>query len=228
MPLIPNVTPLRVLHIPRPALPCRSLRKVWLAAAVLALVMFSGCAGQSAPLEMPYPAPVQKPVRPGEVVLEPSSQGVRFVPRASFFTQAYVMRTERYRWDSLSGTVPLDFALAWGPAAKPELQAALEVSQSGRWFYWRLAPGQVKNAPSVAELNRSMANVHMVGANPGIQTALDGVEQGQTIQASGYLVDLLHDEPAKSRKTSLTRTDTGAGSCEIFYVTDIRVIEPAS
>lgn len=226
--MFPNMTPLRSLYVPRPALSCRSLRQGWLAAAVLGLVMLSGCAGQSAPLEMPYPAPIQKPIRPGEVVLEPSAQGVRFVPRAKYFTQAYVMRTERYRWDPLSETAPVDFALAWGAAARPELQNALEISQSGRWYYWKLAPGLVKNAPSVAELNRSMANVHMVGASPAIQAVLDGVEQGQTIQASGYLVDLLHDEAAKSRTTSLTRTDTGAGSCEIFYVTDIRVIEPVS
>lgn len=216
--------------MPRSAVPSQSLRRAWLAAAILGLLALGGCAERALPLDMPYPAPVQKPVRPGEVQLEPSSQGVKFVPRARYFTQSYVMRTERYRLDPLAEPVPLDFALAWGPAAKADLQRVMTVSQSGRWYFWKLGAddmAQVPKAPSVAELNRSMANVHMVGATPEIRRALNNVKAGQTIQAEGYLVDLVHKEASKSRVTSLTRTDTGAGSCEIFYVTNIEVLEKA-
>lgn len=127
---------------------------------------------------------------------------------------ALVLSTKRYRFDRLAEISPLDFALAWGVAAQPHIQDKLSISQSNRWYYWR-----AKELPApVHVLNKHMANVHIIAENETIKTILMGVRAGDLVSMRGHIVDAKHLESNTVFYSSRTRTDTGAGACEIFLV----------
>ena len=58
---------------------------------------------------------------------------------------------------------------------------------------------------------------NMVPGNALVHKRLRGIRPGNIIQARGYLVDAEH-QGGFSWRTSLSREDTGDGSCELFYV----------
>jgi hypothetical protein len=68
---------------------------------------------------------------------------------------------------------------------------------------------------------RNSANMHMVPANPWIEDELQPLRRGDVVQLNGYLVDARHPSGFRWR-TSLSREDTGNGSCELFLVTAIQ------
>ncbi len=54
---------------------------------------------------------------------------------------------------------------------------------------------------------------------------------GDQIRMRGLLVDYTVSSDGSevfTRRTSLTRTDTGNGACEILYVTDVHVLRPGN
>jgi hypothetical protein len=96
----------------------------------------------------------------------------------------------------------------------------IDVGQSGRFYHW-----QVKSFPIPRqELESHSANMHMVPANAQVAHALKRVRAGDVVTLDGLLVEA--DKPGGWRwRSSMTRTDTGAGACELVYVKDLR-IEP--
>lgn len=134
-------------------------------------------------------------------------------PVARYALCARVMRAQAYRFDELSKVCPVDLALAWGAADDDRVLAALTVTQSGRWYRWR-----ADELPLPARIiSHNTANVHMVPASERLKTALLQVGKGDRIAIEGLLIDLIHDSGRRSN-TSRSRTDTGAGACEILYV----------
>jgi hypothetical protein len=66
--------------------------------------------------------------------------------------------------------------------------------------------------------------MHMIPADARVAHALKRVRTGDVIVIDGMLVEA--DKPGGWRwRSSMTRTDTGAGACELVYVQDLR-IEP--
>lgn len=192
--------------------------------AVLAMCALAGCGQKSyAPVLDEYPEPVQRMVEADRSGLD-AVPGVTPVPRAEYAIVAHVMSVKHYHGEALDNVVSYDFALAWGPAATAAVQPSLEVSQRNRWFFWRPRSNWPAGLPKLNEVAYSMANTHMLGATPDLREAIGHVRPGDTIKASGYLVDLASPDPQLRRSTSLTRTDTGAGSCEIFYVRELEVV----
>lgn len=142
---------------------------------------------------------------------------VRLVPRASYEIAARLMSTERYRLGRLAEISPVDFALAWGDAADAQVQAQLRIDQGNRWFYWRTRGSELPLARR--KLIAGMANVHIVPADDATRAALLEFDSGQCVWLRGELVDIVAPgDPSLARRTSLSRTDAGAGSCEILLV----------
>lgn len=106
------------------------------------------------------------------------------------------------------------------------MQARLSVRQYNRWFFWRWEgePGDVpaQGAPSLA---RDMANVHIAPASAEVAAQLETVEPGDSVTLNGHLVDIAHPG-AGVRHTSMSRTDTGAGACELMLVEQVTVRSP--
>lgn len=137
--------------------------------------------------------------------------------RANYQITARVLSRERYHFDALSDLIPEDLALGWGPMSDNRVLRAIDISQSNRFYYW--------HAPAQPPIDRNSiishsANTHVIPQNSLIGRQLSRLRPGEVVTLSGQLVDGVRDD-GMWFKTSLVRTDTGAGSCEVLLVSDV-------
>jgi hypothetical protein len=137
--------------------------------------------------------------------------------RATYQLRARVLARESYHFDAMSDLVPEDLALGWGPMSDNSILRTIEISQSNRFYYWR--PSAATPLARETIISHS-ANTHVIPQTPAIARVLARLRPGEVIVLSGDLVDAVRDD-GSSIKTSLVRTDTGAGACEIMLVTDV-------
>jgi len=139
-------------------------------------------------------------------------------PLQNFNIKARVLSTKHYTFGREADLAPVDLALGWGVMSDDSVLKDIQISQSNRFYYWR-----VDAFPVPRELiETSSANMHMIPADSQIEKTLKSIKAGQLVTISGYLVE------AKSAdgwrwKSSLTRNDTGNGACELVYVKAISV-----
>lgn len=141
--------------------------------------------------------------------------------RASFNVQARVLSRRDYHLDPGAAIAPTDLALGWGPMSDQAILDQMEVSQSGRWFNLRW--GETPSIPE-HEIMSHASNMHIIPANDYVGDVLDSVREGQIVQLQGYLVDVAASDGFRWN-TSLSRTDTGNGACELFYVERLTLYE---
>jgi hypothetical protein len=137
--------------------------------------------------------------------------------RANYQVTARILAHESYHFDALSDLVPEDFVLGWGPMSDNRVLRTVEISQSNRFYYWR-APGDLP-VPRESIIAHS-ANTHVIARDATVAKQLSRLRQGQIATLSGDLVDGVRDD-GMSIRTSLVRTDSGAGACEVFLVSDV-------
>lgn len=162
-------------------------------------------------------APRQSPLDAGEP--EISVGRFKLQPQASYRIDARLLSRERYRLDEGAALAPLDFAVGWGPMSDSSVLDALGISQSNRFFHlsWEQPP-----IPEDQMLHHA-GNMHLIAADAGVERRLDSMRAGQLVRLEGKLVRATRDD-GWSWNTSLSRTDTGAGACELMWVTDARVL----
>lgn len=141
-------------------------------------------------------------------------------PRATYRITARVLSGERYRFSRAADLMPRDLALGWGVMSDSAVLAQLHISQSDRFYFWRTRTGVAPAAPEL--IGASSANVHLIAANASVAKTIDHARVGQIVTLEGRLVDVRAADGGEMR-TSLTRTDSGAGACEIMYVEDARL-----
>jgi hypothetical protein len=139
--------------------------------------------------------------------------------RAHYRITARILGLEHYRLDALSALVPEDLALGWGPMSDNRVLKSVDISQSNRFYYWRALKGA---APSREAIIGHSANTHVIPADAAVARRLGRLRPGQTVTLNGDLVDGLRDDGAFIR-TSLTRTDTGPGACEVMLVRGVEI-----
>jgi hypothetical protein len=144
--------------------------------------------------------------------------GHRFEARAEFSATARVILKERYRFDTMASFSKVDLALGWGPLSDTGMLDRFSFSQSDRYYFWRAATLPLPRETIVAH----SANMHMIAAHTDIERTLLDLRPGQVVSFSGYLVDVRRPDGWVAR-TSLSRTDSGAGACEIVWVEAIEV-----
>lgn len=165
-------------------------------------------------------APRQVPVRSGSPF---SHNGYRITPLAELSLQARVLATERYYLDRESDLAPIDLALGWGPMSDSSVLGRLDISQGNRFFYWRTDRLPV----SRKVIESHAANMHMVPANEAVEYRLERLRSGQVIELQGLLIRAEADDGWRWA-SSLSRDDTGKGACELVWVEDVLVVEPAA
>lgn len=143
----------------------------------------------------------------------------RLTRRAQFEIRARVLSTEPYYLHRTGDLSPMDLALGWGVMSDQSVLDQIDISQSGRWYRTRY-----EMPPPVPELQiiSHSSNMHMIPAKKSIARALKKLREGDIITLRGYLVDVDHDSGWLWR-TSMSRTDTGNGACEIVYVESLDV-----
>ncbi len=142
-------------------------------------------------------------------------------PRATYDITARILSREDYRFDPISDLAPLDLALGWGPMSDNRVLKAFKISQGARFYSWR--PVTESLPIDLLEVTRYSANTHVIPANASVAAELARLRLGgEVVQLTGLLVDGTRDDGMTIR-TSLTRTDSGAGACEFILVQQVQV-----
>jgi hypothetical protein len=136
------------------------------------------------------------------------------IGQARFSAEVRVLARERYRLGALADVSPLDIAVGWGPMSDSAVLADLDISQSGRFYFWHYDDEPPIPPPDIVSHS---ANWHLVPANSGIWRKLRGLRVGDVVKLDGMLVNL-ESPGVGTMATSLRRDDSGAGACEIIYV----------
>jgi hypothetical protein len=143
----------------------------------------------------------------------------KLTARARYDITARILSREDYRFDALADLVPEDLALGWGPMSDNRVLSAFRISQSVRFYSWR--PLKALPIPRQEVIEHS-ANTHVIPANPEVRSQLAQLRVGQVVHLTGTLVDGRRDDGASVR-TSLTRSDSGPGACEVMLVERVEV-----
>ncbi len=140
-------------------------------------------------------------------------------PVARYEIRAKVLSTERYRIGREAELSPVDFVLGWGPMSDNTVTEKLNITQGNRWYHysWSDAP---PIDPSI--IIRSSAYTHLVPSDDNVRARLLNVLSGEIVNLKGHLINIKHPD-GWSWRSSLTREDSGAGSCELMLVTEVTV-----
>jgi hypothetical protein len=141
----------------------------------------------------------------------------RITPLARYSVTAVVLSRERYRFDRAATLAPVDLALGWGPMSIASVINELRINQSGRWYHYTWRGDPPLSPESLAEHS---ANTHCLPASDEIRARLLAVRRHELVSLEGYLVEVSATDGFHWR-SSLTRTDTGGGACELFWVTRV-------
>ncbi len=144
-------------------------------------------------------------------------KGYRITPLADFSVEARVLSTENYHAGREADLSPVDLALGWGPMSDSAVLDRLNISQGNRFYFYRWS-----DAPPIPpeEIVTHSANMHMIPASDAVRRRLAQVRAGEVVSLRGYLVRV--EAPDGWRwNSSLTRSDSGNGACELVWVEDI-------
>jgi hypothetical protein len=170
--------------------------------------------------------PGDGPVAPADPVQSelPAAEPVRYgrwllTPRARYDITARILSREDYHFDRLADLIPEDLALGWGPMSDNRVLASFDISQSVRFY--TLEPHGAPPISREAVIEHS-ANTHVIPADSAVRSELARLRVGQVVHLTGVLVDGRRADGA-SFHTSLVRTDTGPGACEVMLVENVAV-----
>lgn len=159
----------------------------------------------------PRAAPIQRNMAHGPRF---SVNGLEAHALTQYAVSGRVLSSARYRLGRAAGLAPFDFALGWGRMTEAAVIDRLDIHQGGRWYFWRY-----RGEPPLPlrEIETSSANVHLIPADAAVARALRRTQAGQMVALRGYLVELRAADGWQWR-SSVSREDTGNGSCELMYV----------
>ena len=162
----------------------------------------------------------KEPVQLDRASLPSFSVGAyQIMPAAEFSLEARVLSTETYRMGREADLSPVDLALGWGPMSDSAVLDRLQISQGGRFYFYRWS--DQPPIPPTAIVEHS-ANMHMIPASNDIRKRLGKVREGQIVALSGYLVRVQAPD-GWQWNSSMTRSDSGNGACELVWVKSLTV-----
>jgi len=167
--------------------------------------------------------PIQKPINsPEPMIIEFKNSHFTVTPIAEYKLSGMVVGKKTYSDDWEGKISPLDLAIAWGQLAEPEYSQYITYSQRNRWYFYHYKPGRPFDHSYVIPHS---SNNHIIPGNKNIALAVKTIQGKNTIAIEGLLVNLMgtYKGQTVTWNTSLSRTDTGNGSCELFYVTKVRI-----
>lgn len=141
-------------------------------------------------------------------------------PRAHYVIIARVLGHERYHFDSLAELIPEDLALGWGPMSDNAVLKDIDISQSGRFYFWKDADASAIDRDAIVVHS---ANTHVIPNDSITARQLARIRVGQVVQLTGDLVDGTRDD-GRWIRSSLVRNDTGAGACEVLLVRNVELV----
>ncbi|MBN2222230.1 MAG: hypothetical protein JW708_08435 [Vallitaleaceae bacterium] len=157
------------------------------------------------------------------LTIDGKDQEVELELLASYDLHAIVKSVNYFEEDLAAQISPIDLALAWGDINNPSIDKYVEYSQKDRWYFFSV---NVKAPVPIEYVDYYSANTHLVPANLQVKEVLMNVDEEDYIHLTGYLINAYFENGYW--KTSLLRSDTGDGSCEIMYVTHVSLTKAAT
>jgi len=141
---------------------------------------------------------------------------------ADFRIKAKVLSKKNYSMGRESDLSPTDLALGWGNMSDESILDQIKISQSGRFYRWRVESFPVPRR----EIETSSANMHMIPATDVVDSVLHEIRNGDIIELSGSLVNVASNTDGWRWNSSQTRNDTGKGACELIWVKSLQIVTP--
>ena len=143
-------------------------------------------------------------------------------PIAEYKIAAVVVGRKSYHDGLRADVAPLDLALAWGKLAEPKSDKYISYGQHDRWYFYEFEAGNPFKSSYVITHS---SNNHIIPADENILRAVKTIKTKEKVLLEGFLVNVKgrHKEENFWWNSSLIRTDTGNGSCELFYVKKVRI-----
>jgi hypothetical protein len=143
-------------------------------------------------------------------------------PLARFALDARLLHRKIYRWDRQSALARVDLAVGWGPMSDQTVIDRLNVTQSMRFFWYEYQqPPPIPKEQIVCH----GTNLHIIPSTPAIESQCKSLRIGSLIHLSGELVEATGPEIGTWR-SSLSRTDSGNGACELIWVDELSRLVP--
>ncbi len=190
---------------------------------VFFLLLLTGCGQKSFITDLePYAIlerePIQEKIEGVKTIVFDEDFEIRKL--FTYKISAKVLGKEKYFLDKLSDVAQIDLALGWSKMSDNDLieKSKIKIWQGARFYIWKIPSFSIL---SRYEVEHNSANVHIIAANSEVKKYINSmVSEDDYIYMEGFLVNVVNNSGG-SWKTSTIRTDTGAGACEIFYVTKI-------
>jgi len=193
----------------------------WSKPLLIAALLFIGVFGAlaSRPIERPRGVLVDREPVQGATERTAFMHGTfELRPQASYEIEARVLSVERYRFEGGARLSPLDFAVGWGPMSDSTVLSHFRITQGGRFFM--IYPDE--QALDLSDALGSSANMHLIPATAQIRDRLGDVRAGHLVRLRGLLVNASGPN-GYTWQTSLSRSDTGDGACELFFVEGVSI-----
>lgn len=203
----------------------RQFPSALLAAALT--VCIAACGGGAAEPPSSAPPAVAEPPTQGAAhgkepwTIERGGWTFTLKPLATYSIRGRVLSSKSYWSGWQSELSPLDLALGWGDLITSGAYTKVDWSQSNRWYWYRW-PGDFGHDERY--IIRHSANIHVLPASPAVEDGAESVSEGDDVELEGWLVRVDGRKGGRTVwwESSLTRDDTGDGSCEVMWVTKIR------
>ena len=165
--------------------------------------------------------PQQIAISDGQEVIEHGEYHLK--PLARFSLDARILHRKTYGYDRGAKLVPVDLAVGWGPMSDQAVLDRITISQSMRfyWYEYQLPPPIPKE-----QIISHSTNLHVIPATSAVASFCKSLRQGELVHLEGELVEATGPEIGTWR-SSLSRTDTGNGACELMLVENCSKVSPA-
>ena len=170
-------------------------------------------------------------------VCEFTRNGYRYsvAPRYDYRITGLLVRKKVYGWwviDRAEKVFPVDLCLLWGDNLRNNVhrEPSVKFAQDCRWC-WVRWKGNVPFNP------RQMSNNHLLPADDRVEASIKRLHHGDQICLRGQLVNVnarlldkggRYDSEAVTWNSSVTRDDSGDGACEVIYVREVELLQPAN
>jgi hypothetical protein len=151
------------------------------------------------------------------MVWDRSGMRWQITPKAEYQIAARVLHTENYRSGWQSALSPVDLALGWGKLSNPFVDKWIDWDQNMRWYFFHWSAGSPYTNDYIVTHS---ANVHIVPADDNLKRAALEVHRNDIVLLEGTLINIDGGKSDHSYwwHSSLSREDTGDGSCELLLL----------
>lgn len=137
----------------------------------------------------------------------------------SFELKGRVLSRKNYSSGREADLSKLDLAMGWGDMADPAVIKNIDISQRNRWYFWKAEQLPIPKR----DIETQSANIHIIAANQSVEQKLKRVSADDQVKLRGELVEVVGEDGWRWR-SSLSRADTGNGSCEVLLLHELQWI----